>query len=257
MSITPHHGYDQRLENPRLENPHSRSHVMRSHGSVYRQAYPYETVSGEKGLYFCAFSRFISELENSLKRMAGIFSPEDNFSLDLIFDFTTSIENNLYYVPSLIELEILGNLNVLYDVVVTSNLKLMVENLKEEKDAKKKKKKIFFENCKNWGYKKIFLEKKKVLESKIPNFEVFGNPKMPELSAFEVTTEDGKILWSKLSQPNGRNNIPSVFPTNEILIENYGKYLLFSEDKIKELIQVLKNLNLEEFKNLQTRVGIW
>lgn len=29
--------------------------------------------------------------------------------------------------------------------------------------------------------------------------------------------EDGTVLWSKLSQPDGRNNYPHCFPKNENL----------------------------------------
>ena len=39
-----------------------------------------------------------------------------------------------------------------------------------------------------------------------PRVYVVGNPTMPRQSAFEVTMADGTVLWSKLSQPDGRNN---------------------------------------------------
>lgn len=45
-----------------------------------------------------------------------------------------------------------------------------------------------------------------------PRVYVVGNPTMPRQSAFEVTMADGTVLWSKLSQPDGRNNqyVPSA-----------------------------------------------
>ena len=89
----------------------------------------------------------------------------------------------------------------------------------------------------------------------LPGVEVVQNPEMPRLSAFEIVTEDGHVLWSKLSQPDGRQNYPTVFPSIKQLIEAFGKYLGYSAEKIQALIE--HSAQLDEAKNLQTRMGVW
>ena len=68
----------------------------------------------------------------------------------------------------------------------------------------------------------------------------------------EVTTEDGTVLWSKLKQPDGRNNFPHVFPTSETLVKNYRKFLGKSEDD--EIVTLPKTVIYEKEG---TRVGVW
>jgi hypothetical protein len=89
---------------------------------------------------------------------------------------------------------------------------------------------------------------KKALESTFP-VEVISNSKMPRLSAFEVFTEDGVELWSKLSKPSGRNNYPEVFPTAAHLISMYNKYLGTS--------QQATTIDRASIYSLGTRVGVW
>ena len=78
-----------------------RSHIQRGYGALYRQAYPYFTTN-EKGLYFLAFSSFLSQIEEALHRMAGHFA-EDG-SKDDIFKFTHVVATNYYYCPSVPQL---------------------------------------------------------------------------------------------------------------------------------------------------------
>jgi deferrochelatase/peroxidase EfeB len=84
-----------------LEKPPSNSHVERAHAPIYRQAYPY-VHNEESGLFFCAFSRSLEEIDKALKRMAGHEAADG--SLDGLFEFTKSVANNFYYCPSLSEL---------------------------------------------------------------------------------------------------------------------------------------------------------
>ena len=101
----PHHGYDNRLENPRLipeeETTSSTGfHVARGFGSMYRQAMPFRD-SNEEGLYFISFARDLSEIDTALKRMSGHY--EEDGSTDKLFQITTAVSSGYYYVPSLQE----------------------------------------------------------------------------------------------------------------------------------------------------------
>ena len=82
--------------------------------------------------------------------------------------------------------------------------------------------------------------------------EVIANPHFPRLSAFEVVMEDGTVLWSKLNQPDGRNNLPHVFPKNEVL-----------EQRLRDKLGMVKSKGegTEEkekiYQDFHTRVGVW
>jgi len=221
-----HVGYDKRPENPRLDEEEYRSkqvrngapspnayHTNRGHAAIYRQAMPY--VEGDKeGLYFIAFSRTISEFDNALKRMAGQFQPDG--SLDNLFKITMAVTSGYYYVPSLVELRELPKAELLTTVPIVP---VTVE------ESGKKKIRIIAEFCTNCGYKTIFLEKKKVLEALSPDIEIIENPQNPRLAAFELYTEDGKLLFSKLALKDGMNNFPHCFPTNQQLVEKVKEVL--------------------------------
>mmetsp|Transcript_2041 Transcript_2041/g.2678 ORF Transcript_2041/g.2678 Transcript_2041/m.2678 type:complete len:576 (+) Transcript_2041:319-2046(+) len=237
-------GYDRRIENPRLDedeymdesakkNPtepaKTRFHTARGHGSMYRQAMPF--VEGpNQGLFFIAFSRSLSEFDNALKRMAGHFQPDG--STDALFDITKSISNGYYYVPSLEELQNLHQLK--------SKLPPKIPEPYQSKDHPPvnngKPIKIVIEYCTNCGYKTIFLEKKKVLESfgAPGQVEIIENPQIPRLACFEIVMEDGTVIFSKRALPDGMNNYPWCFPSDEELILKLRKY--FGADVSKEEI---------------------
>lgn len=80
---------------------------------------------------------------------------------------------------------------------------------------------------------------------------VVPNPGHPRQSAFEITLEDGTVMWSKLNHPSGdgRNNYPHVFPTNEQVVEAAEKYLgIKYEGKLPESLI---------YSEQCTRVGVW
>jgi len=81
--------------------------------------------------------------------------------------------------------------------------------------------------------------------------KVYGNLVFPRQSAFEVTTEKGAILWTKLDHPSGdgRNNYPHCFPTNEQILEAVEKHL-----GLKYEGEIPKSLIYTE---ACTRVGVW
>jgi len=58
--------------------------------------------------------------------------------------------------------------------------------------------KVLVEFCTAWGYDKRYKALATKLQSSIPDLQVQGNVKPPRSSAFEITTEDGSVLWSKL-----------------------------------------------------------
>jgi len=193
----------------------NRFHTNRAHAAIYRQSMPF--IQGtEEGLFFVAFSRFIDEFERAFNRMCGHY--QEDGSTDALFEFTKAISSEYYYIPSLKELESLP-------------LALKIENpvlYKEEKevlDVTKPKVTIICEYCTNCGYKTIFLEKKRVLESVVPHLEIVVNPKMPRLASFELYMEDGTVIWSKLAQPNGMNNYPECWPTNQYLVKKMREIL--------------------------------
>jgi len=141
-----------------------------------------------------------------------------NGSTDALFDFTTAISSEYYYVPSIIELEHLP-------LAPRIDNPPLHPTVKEVLDVDRPKVKIICEFCTNCGYKTIFVEKKRVLESIIPNLEIIVNPKMPRLASFELYMEDGTVIWSKLAQPNGMNNYPECWPTNQYLIQRMREIL--------------------------------
>ena len=103
-----------------------------------------------------------------------------------------------------------------------------------------------------------------------PRVVIIGNPTMPRLSAFEVSVQGGPVLWSKLSQPDGRNNScaflrlsssavfltrclrsPGVFPTNQQLVEALCRHL--NKPVPAHLLQPHSLLYSQE----GTRMGVW
>jgi len=72
-----------------------------------------------------------------------------------------------------------------------------------------------------------FFREKKVIESLLPNVEFILNPKPPRLSAFEITLQyNGKVIWSKLANPDGMNNYSHCFPTNYQIAKNLVESLI-------------------------------
>ena len=67
----------------------------------------------------------------------------------------------------------------------------------------------------------------------------------------EITTEDGFVLWSKLAQPDGRNNGRSVFPTQEQLLASLSAYL-----KVDEPITI-DILKAAIYNDAGTSHGVW
>ncbi|KAL6057624.1 MACPF domain-containing protein [Balamuthia mandrillaris] len=266
--VRPHHGYDDRPENPRLggddeyvtvENTPPRSHSARAFGSMLRQAYPYCN-GEEEGLYFTAYSRFLSEIDTALKRMCGHFA-EDG-SVDNLFSITRAVGCNYYYVPSLPELKWLmeiadeehekeketGEDEGEENDETTTQTK---DKDKQDEESEKTDIKVIVEYCTNCGYKTIFMEKKKIMESVSPRVKVIGNPNMPRLAAFEITLEDGTILWSKLSHHDGRNNFPHVFPSNEKLVQALEEHVGSAG------VERLKIEPIGDIYKAGTRVGVW
>jgi hypothetical protein len=72
----------------------------------------------------------------------------------------------------------------------------------------------------------------------------------------EVTTDDGKELWSKLKQPDGRNNFPHVFPKAEFLVQAYRKIV---GDNISSDIVDIPEIPQKQsiYTSAGTRVGVW
>eukprot|EP01124_Arcella_intermedia_P013906 TRINITY_DN2028_c0_g1_i1.p1 TRINITY_DN2028_c0_g1~~TRINITY_DN2028_c0_g1_i1.p1 ORF type:complete len:548 (-),score=100.56 TRINITY_DN2028_c0_g1_i1:68-1711(-) len=225
-----HKGYDSRPENPRLDQQEYRSnhvrdaqpsdtrfHTNRAHGAIYRQSMPY--VQGpDEGLFFVAFTRYIEELDNAINRMCGHYQADG--STDAILEITRAVTSGYYYVPSLNELSILPKATRLD---APSKEEVPSEPKGENQLT------VVFEYCTNCGYKTIFLEKKKVIESLVPGVKWVINPKMPRLASFEIYLEDGTVIWSKLAQPNGMNNYPECFPTNAHVAKRIREILKLPE----------------------------
>jgi len=204
---------------------------------MYRHAMPFREET-EEGLYFVSVARSLEEMDTSINRMSGHY--DKNGTIDGLFKFTKAKTSNYYYVPSIIELNQLKNSKFIKE-----------PKLSEKKKKKQGKCKIFFEYCTNCGYKTLFLEQQKVLESLSDEITIIGNPVNPRLSAYEVTIEDGPLLWSKLAQPNGKNNYPEVFPKIEHLVK-------LVKDHMKETFKIEANKPKAIPKNdRETITGIW
>jgi putative iron-dependent peroxidase len=238
-----HRGYDHRAENPRLdveeyhfkgvrdgEPVESRFHTNRGHGSMYRQAMPYIS-NNEQGLYFICFSRSLNEIDMALKRMSGHFT-KDN-STDALLDITRAVTSNYYYCPSLEELETLTETPVFDEVV---------EKIQVDKETDLK---IVFEYCTNCGYFTIYQKARAIIEKIYPKVRIIENPKNPRLAAFEIYTENGFLIFSKLSLPNGMNNYPECFPTGALLIGKMREYLN------------LEPLNKEDYSEEDKKPIVW
>jgi len=221
-------GYDNRPENPRLDQTEYRSkhvrdaepapnrfHTNRAHGAIYRQSMPFVQGNTE-GLFFVAFTRFMDEFERAINRMCGHYQPDG--STDALFDITSAMTSEYYYVPSVVELEQLPLVSKIENPILHPPEKEVLE-------ITQPKIRIICEYCTNCGYKTIFLEKKRVLESVVPNLEIIVNPKMPRLASFELFMEDGTVIWSKLAQPEGMSNYPQCWPTNQYLVEKMREIL--------------------------------
>jgi len=177
---------------------------------MYRQAMPYIS-SNEQGLYFICFSRSLNEIDMAIKRMSGNFTKDG--STDALFEITRAVTSNYYYCPSLEELASLPGTPVLEGVI---------ENIQVEKQTDRK---IIFEYCTNCGYFTIYQKARAYIEKVYPKICIIENPKNPRLAAFEIYTDDGFLIFSKLSQPNGMNNYPECFPTGALIIEKMREYL--------------------------------
>jgi len=94
------------------------------------------------------------------------------------------------------------------------------------------------------------MKRKKVLEAVSNRVRVVGNPNMPRQSSFEVKTQDGTKLWSKLDQPDGRNNGPDVFPTNEQLTNALQDYLKLPRQPV-----ILPKSKF--YSETGARIGVW
>jgi putative iron-dependent peroxidase len=256
-TVSPHRGYDTRPENPRHKCPHARSHSNRSHASIYRQAMPYVN-NKEEGLYFVCFARFLTEIDTSLNRMAGYYENE-NASTDYLFKITRCVSSQYFYVPSKSELESLAALPIAEHSgnTIQDNLKRNLE-LRNRLVNKQRPIIINIEFCTNCGYQTIFQEKKRLLELLCDDVVVIANPVFPRLSAFEITAEDGTVIWTKLDHPSkdGRNNYPHVFPKNTVLIDKmrelYGDRIRSDTETI---LNDLKNLSI--YKDHGTNNGVW
>jgi len=222
-----HKGYDERAENPRLDDDMyrfkgvrdaepetSRYHTNRGHGSMYRQAMPYISTD-EQGLYFICFSRSLNEIDMALRRMAGHYALDG--STDNLFQITRAVTSNYYYCPSLEELSNLRNTPILENVV---------EPIEEDNDFDLR---VVFEYCTNCGYFTIYQKARDIIMKAYPKTKIIENPKNPRLACFEIYTEDGFMLFSKLAQPNGMNNYPECFPTDAGLQKAMREYLGLEE----------------------------
>eukprot|EP01125_Pyxidicula_operculata_P015187 TRINITY_DN5134_c0_g1_i1.p1 TRINITY_DN5134_c0_g1~~TRINITY_DN5134_c0_g1_i1.p1 ORF type:complete len:592 (-),score=164.93 TRINITY_DN5134_c0_g1_i1:107-1882(-) len=242
--IKAHKGYDSRPENPRLDQSDYLDrksvkagealsevkpwHTHRGHGSMYRQAMPYFQ-GEEEGLYFIAFSRTLDEFEATLNRMSGNFENSDG-SLDNLFKISEAVTSNYYYVPSLPELLELKNWKQIPANLRVPESGAIVTNATSSKSTDDEPV-IYAEYCTNCGYKTIFNKKKKVITSLLPTVKIIENHISPRLSAFELVLPDKRVIWSKLAQPDGMNNYPECFPTDQQIVL-----------KLKEYFPHLKNI---------------
>jgi len=237
---TPHKGYDTRPENPRYENAHQAAHVFRGFGAMYRHAYPYR-YEQEEGLFFTSYSRSLEEIESAINRMAGQF--EEDGSPDNLLSISRNVSSNYFYVPGLEELKSLTIVRPIPESKIETDLKGKEPEV--IKDVV-----IFIEYCTNCGYNTIFNEKRKILEAVSNRVRIVGNPHMPRQSSFEVTTQDGIKLWSKLDQLDGRNNDPVVFPTNEQLTNALQDYLKLP----RQPVTIPKS---KFYSETGARIGVW
>lgn len=174
--------------------------------------------------------------------------------MDNMFKITKAVECNYYYVPSLTELADLPHVDQVEQNASEEEAEVSLEEAssgKEKEVEGEDKVKVFFEYCTNCGYKTLFLEKKRLLESLSPRIQVVGNPHMPRLAAFEITLEDGTVLWSKASCPDGHNNYPHAFPTNEQLAQAARRHIAGLEGTDSSLEQPAI------YRDKKTRVGVW
>jgi len=110
---------------------------------------------------------------------------------------------------------------------------------------------IVFEYCTNCGYKTIFLQKKKILErfGAPGQVQIQENPQIPRLACFEISLEDGTSLFSKRALPDGMNNFPWCFPSDEELVlklhRHFGKDI--SVDEIQKA-EKARNVRWGDFR---------
>ncbi|HIW07175.1 MAG TPA: Dyp-type peroxidase [Candidatus Ignatzschineria merdigallinarum] len=71
---------------------------------IVRHSLPYGYASGEKGLYFLAYSAELSRYEKMLARMFG----DEDEHFDLMLSYTHAVTGSYLYVPSLDQLEEIG-----------------------------------------------------------------------------------------------------------------------------------------------------
>lgn len=64
-------------------------------------------------------------------------------------------------------------------------------------------------------------------------------------------------MWSKLAQPDGRNNYPWCFPENEKLTQNFKNLLAEKFNVVLEGENVGKIEEMAIYKDGGTRVGVW
>jgi len=174
-------------------------------------------------------------------------------SVDNLMTITKNVASSYFYAPSLPELKKLlqegaTNVNNNSNIENSNKQQIVPQQLGDPDNAKSFK--VFIEFCTNCGYKQIFLDKKKAMEAVSSAVRVIGNPKLPRLSAFEVTTEDGTVLWSKLNQAEGKHNIPSAFPTDEYLVEALQKLLGLELSPVVVAKAAI-------YKEGNTVVGVW
>ncbi|GAB5365014.1 hypothetical protein AAMO2058_001019800 [Amorphochlora amoebiformis] len=166
-------GRDRRVENPRLGKDVSlQGHIFKAWGDMYRQSYPFceadeeikgiqhrkkfidgiskakpnEIKSKRKGLCFAAYSHDISHIDNALERMCGKWDK----SRDLLFQFSTCVGGQYFYVPSLLQLETQLHLPKKYLQPKTS------DDVVLPKEAKKVKASFVYKNCSNCESEECF-----------------------------------------------------------------------------------------------------
>jgi len=161
------------------------------------------------------FSRSLNEIDMALRRMAGHYALDG--STDNLFQITRAVTSNYYYCPSLEELSNLRNTPILENVV---------EPIEEDNDFDLR---VVFEYCTNCGYFTIYQKARDIIMKAYPKTKIIENPKNPRLACFEIYTEDGFMLFSKLAQPNGMNNYPECFPTDAGLQKAMREYLGLEE----------------------------
>jgi len=169
--------------------------------------------------------------------MAGHFQVDG--STDNLFSITRSTTNGYYYVPSLSELE---NINKLHEKKIKKDSNENTELEKKEVVNDGKPIVITFEYCTNCGYKTIFLQKKKVLQSfgAPGQVQIIENPQIPRLAAFEIAMQDGTVLFSKRALSDGMNNFPWCWPSDEELVLKLQKYFNLVDVKKEDILKAEK-----------------